>query len=557
MYGTSAYETFERMTPATMWTWSLSTSLRSLVRAVAGRPSLSSRITSSFRPASCQPLSCQKSSQPLYMSRPAAEREIRSASVPGPARRRRRRPTPGPRGRRACGPCARLVAVGDRQLLGGEERDDLGALGSDDHLLLDARRRDTVGRRAVGLDGEDHPRVELRRIVERVEAADDGPLVETEPEPVAEVEAERGHLGLEPDLLRLREGPGDPVGRHPGLDQGDRLVHPLARLLVGADLRRGRAADAEGAVVAGPVPDERLDDVEEGLVTRAHEAVGEVVRVGAAALTRDRVDRLDAVGAHGVEPLRRERHDLVLADARSEGLGDILVDPVHHRRGHVQERELVRALERARLEHHLLAVAHPYARLLKREQEGRLDNVDAEGHVDDALLAEDRLDLARGLGEQARLRRDGAAQADEAGERVLGREPRRVEPVVAGRRPEIPHPGLAVAGQEAPARELIPGPLADDRARDVADIVLVEDEQRAKAGAGQGLANPAQPVGVQAAEVHALLEVHLHVAGRLEGAVPRVSRVDGVRRHTARLGGSLLPAHCDSPEQAFSGRPLL
>src|SRR2546426_235267 len=60
-----------------------------------------------------------------------------------------------------------------------------------------------------------------------------------------------------------------------------------------------------------------------------------------------------------------------------------------------------------------------------------------------------------------------------------------------------------------------------------------------------------------AAEVHALLEVHLHVAGRLEGAVPRVSRVDGVRRHTARLGGSLLPGHCDSPEQAFSGRPLL
>src|SRR5207245_7374910 len=68
----SAYATFERMTPATRWTWSFSTSLRSLVRAVAGRPSLSSRITSSLRPAICQPLSCQYSSQPLYMSLPAA-----------------------------------------------------------------------------------------------------------------------------------------------------------------------------------------------------------------------------------------------------------------------------------------------------------------------------------------------------------------------------------------------------------------------------------------------------------------------------------------------------
>src|SRR5207247_7710701 len=100
------------------------------------------------------------------------------------------------------------------------------------------------------------------------EGAEYRSIVETELEPVAKVEAEPGHLALEPGLLRLREGSCDPVGRHPGLDQRDRLVHPLARLLVGADLRRGRAADVEGAVVAGSVPDERLDDVEERLVAR-------------------------------------------------------------------------------------------------------------------------------------------------------------------------------------------------------------------------------------------------------------------------------------------------
>src|SRR5437762_9849914 len=33
------------------------------------------------------------------------------------------------------------------------------------------------------------------------------------------VEAERRHLALEPDLRRLRKGPGDPVGRHARLDQ--------------------------------------------------------------------------------------------------------------------------------------------------------------------------------------------------------------------------------------------------------------------------------------------------------------------------------------------------
>src|SRR5262245_49870112 len=59
------------MTPASMFTWSASTSLRALASVVAGKPSLSSRITSSLRPAICQPLSSQKSSQPLYMSLPA------------------------------------------------------------------------------------------------------------------------------------------------------------------------------------------------------------------------------------------------------------------------------------------------------------------------------------------------------------------------------------------------------------------------------------------------------------------------------------------------------
>src|SRR5881296_1490097 len=72
MYGTSAYATLDRMTPASMWTRSFSTSLRAFVSAAAGCPSLSSSVTSILRPAACQPVSCQYSSQPLYMSLPAA-----------------------------------------------------------------------------------------------------------------------------------------------------------------------------------------------------------------------------------------------------------------------------------------------------------------------------------------------------------------------------------------------------------------------------------------------------------------------------------------------------
>src|SRR5262245_1492999 len=66
-----------------------------------------------------------------------------------------------------------LVPVRDRKLLGGEERDDLGAARRHDDLLLDPCGGDAVGGGAVGLDGEHHARLELHRVVEGVEPADD------------------------------------------------------------------------------------------------------------------------------------------------------------------------------------------------------------------------------------------------------------------------------------------------------------------------------------------------------------------------------------------------
>src|SRR5213593_697333 len=49
-----------------------------------------------------------------------------------------------------------LIGVGNREFLCGIERNDLGALGRKYHFFLDARCRDAVGGRAVGLDREHH-----------------------------------------------------------------------------------------------------------------------------------------------------------------------------------------------------------------------------------------------------------------------------------------------------------------------------------------------------------------------------------------------------------------
>src|SRR6185436_18268993 len=129
--------------------------------------------------------------------------------------------------------------------------------------------------------------------------------------------------------------------------------------------------------------------------------------------------------------------------------------------------------------------------------------------------------------------------AEQASPAMIVREPRRMQTMMLGCGTEIPNVGIAVAGQERIAGQLVARPLADDGARHVADIVLVEAQQRAKARRDQRLARSRQPVVVQSAKVDALLEVDLRVAGCLQRAVPPMVRVDRFRPDDRRLAGAL------------------
>ena len=99
------------------------------------------------------------------------------------------------------------------------------------------------------------------------------------------------------------------------------------------------------------------------------------------------------------------------------------------------------------------------------KQHRRLDDVEAERHVADALGVEDRLDLARGVAKELAVAADGAAQAEQSGAAVVVVQPRRMQPVVLRRRAEIPDVRVAVAGQQRIARELVARPFADHGAR--------------------------------------------------------------------------------------------
>src|SRR4029077_10456593 len=165
----------------------------------------------------------------------------------------------------------------------------------DHHLLLDSLRRLAVSRGAVRLEGEEHPFTELDGMLEGVEPGDDRPLVQAETESVAELQPKRGHLALEPEVLRLRPQFGDLIGPGPRAHQLDGRVDPLASARVGIALCGSRATHGERAVVARAIPVEGLDDVEVRLVAGTDQPIREIVRMRVAALTRDGVDRLDIV----------------------------------------------------------------------------------------------------------------------------------------------------------------------------------------------------------------------------------------------------------------------
>ena len=252
-----------------------------------------------------------------------------------------------------------------------------------------------------------------------------------------------------------------------------------------------------------------------------------------AALARDGVDRLHVVGAVLVEELVHVGDDVVLAHARLELLVNEVIGAVHHGGGAVEQRDLVGAFDLTRLQHDLLAVVHLQARLLQLEQHRRLDDVDADRHVGDAGLADQRSDLLGVALHQPERRIDGTAQPDQAGLAVLRRKPGRVELVVHGRRAEIPQDRLAAAREQRPARELIALPFADLGRGDVADVVDVEHEQRAELGFLECHPRPRKAVTMEAAVIDALLEIHSHDAERWKRATPVEAGVDVLGRDLA------------------------
>ncbi len=359
-------------------------------------------------------------------------------------------------------------------------------------------------------------------------------------EPVPELEAECRHLVREPEIGRLRPHARDPIRAHAGSDQLDGAIEPFAGFSVGIVLRRRGTTDVERAIVAGAITHERLQHVEEGLVAGPDHAVGEIVGVRIAALAGNRVDRLDVVGAVRVEEAVRVCHDVGLARAWFELLEDLLVDAVDHRGRAVEQRDLVDVLDLSRFQHHLLAVDDLEAGRLQLEHHRRLDDVDADRRVGHPAIAQQRGDLLRVALHQPERRRHRAAQPDQARLAVLLEQPRHVEPMVHRGRAEIPQDGLRPAGQQREAAELVALPFADLGRGDVANVVHVEQQQRAEIGVFERLPGASHAIADEAVEIDPQLEIDRHRAPGWQRPLPAVMRVEILGADLDRLAYDLI-----------------
>ncbi len=259
-----------------------------------------------------------------------------------------------------------------------------------------------------------------------------------------------------------------------------------------------------------------MQNVEVDGIAGAQRAIRKHVRVRAAAFARNRVHAFDVFRAHVVQNFAREADRFVFLDARPQKSIQLFVRRIHHAGGHVEQYEFVLRLDHADVGHQLLAVDDCDAELLQSEENGRLDDVDADGLVREAAHFKLDLDLHRHIFGAPHFGRHGSAQERDAGARPVA-EPGAIQLVVAGGRAEIPQDGLVVLGQQSEAADFILRPGADVRRGEVPHVVHVEAQQRAHFGLGEGFLGAREALFAEAVEIDALLPIHSHCSVTLYG----------------------------------------
>jgi len=251
-----------------------------------------------------------------------------------------------------------------------------------------------------------------------------------------------------------------------------------------------------------------VDDVEERLVPRAQQPVRKHVRVRIAPVARHGVHGFDVLGSHLEQQLMRARDDLVLVDAGAQHPVDLLVDGVDEAGRLVEQRDLLGGLDLACLEDDARPVGDVHARALQRLQGDEVRHVYAERLAREIALPQlVRDSLGKPIGDP-RLDRHRPPHRRDAGAEVLRREPGCEQLVMACRGPEVPEDRVVPARQQREPGVLVARPLADVGARDVPDVVGIEEQERAKVGRFERGLRTVEPLTAETGEIDPLFPVN-------------------------------------------------
>ncbi len=166
-----------------------------------------------------------------------------------------------------------------------------------------------------------------------------------------------------------------------------------------------------------------------------------------------------------------------------------------------------------------------HAGALERLNRDEVRHVDAERLVQEPALAQLVRDPRAEPVRNAGLDGHRASHRRDSGAEVLRRQPRREQLVVPRGGAEIPEDRVGTARKEGEPRVLVARPFADVRARDVADVVRVEEEHRSEVRRLECRLRAVETVLPQSREIDALLPVHRpRRVGRADGPAARVHR---------------------------------
>ena len=278
------------------------------------------------------------------------------------------------------------------------------------------------------------------------ETAENGRFPNVQPHAVTVLQGKGRFLVGKAELGGLRPVLNDVGGGDARLYRGNGNVQDFPALFIGVNLRLGRAANRQSAVVAGAIAHIAVQDVKINLVAGPQDAVGIDMRMRTGAFPANGIDALHIFRPQLVQHLVDQGHAVIFPHPGPQFQIQGVIGGVHHSAGGIQQGNFVLGFDAAGFQHQLLAVHYIQPLFLQGEQHYRLYHIHAHRFLMQAAQFQFHADFPGYILGQVSRGRRSPAQSGNAGPGAFP-QPGAVNLMMPRRRAEIPQNRLVLLGQ--------------------------------------------------------------------------------------------------------------